>query len=395
MTSRVVVVGGGVAGAEALLALRELAGDRIALTLVEPRDELVLPPLSVAEAFALGHAPHYPLQPLLEQSQAEHLQGSLSGVNPERQAIRLQDGSELEFDALLLAPGARPVARVEHATTWWPRGDGEAFSGLVRDLEEGYTKDVAFVLPPGPTWPLPLYELALMTAREVQGMGMDDVELTVITPEAVPLALFGDAASQALQEELREAGIAFETATVARVERGHRTTVVLQPSTRRLEVDRVVALPAVEGPRVEGTTQNDDGFILVDRDWRMRGSDRVWVAGDAVAYPVKFGGLAAQQADAAAAGIANSAGADVAVPAATLKLRGVLMTGARPRALGDRREGTEDGHAAAPLWRPEEKVFGSYLSPFLRERQPEERAAQEDAPTEVAFESEFPPPDQA
>jgi sulfide:quinone oxidoreductase len=57
----VVVVGGGIAAAETLLALRDLARDRVSLTLVCPNDELVLPALAVAEPFALGHAPRYPL----------------------------------------------------------------------------------------------------------------------------------------------------------------------------------------------------------------------------------------------------------------------------------------------------------------------------------------------
>lgn len=60
-----VVAGGGIAGVEALLALRELAGDRVALTLVSSNEELVLPALSVAEPFALGHAQRYALGDLL------------------------------------------------------------------------------------------------------------------------------------------------------------------------------------------------------------------------------------------------------------------------------------------------------------------------------------------
>ena len=37
-----------------------------------------------------------------------------------------------------------------------------------------------------------------MTARELSGMGIDDAQLTVITPEAVPLMLFGSDEAQAL-----------------------------------------------------------------------------------------------------------------------------------------------------------------------------------------------------
>ena len=357
----VVVAGGGIAGAEALLALRALAGDRVRLTLVTPDDELVLPPLSVAEAFALGHAEHQPLSAVLHEAGAEQVKSRLRSVDPGQRSIELEDGSRLDYDALVLCVGARPVARVEGATTWWPRGEREGFTGMLRDLEEGYTKRVAFVIPPGAVWPLPLYELALMTARQVRDMGIDDAELSVITPEAVPLALFGLQAATVLRDELRAAGIHLHSATVARVTAGHPASIVLQPRTDRLEVDRVIAIPAVEGPAIPGTEQDQAGFIEVGAGWRMQGSEDVWAAGDAVAYPVKFGGLAAQQADIIAAEIARAAGAEVTVDNGPLTLQGVMMTGDAPREL----TAATPVQAASPMWRPTTKVFGEYLTPFL------------------------------
>ena len=365
--TRVLVIGGGVAGAEALLALHELGGDRVSLTLVAPGDELVLPALTVAEPFGLGMAQRYPMGDLLRHVDGEQIVGALVSVDAAERVIILEDGSRVRFDALVIATGARPVAAVEGATTWWPGGDPEALGGLLRDLEEGYSKRVAFVMPPGAVWPLPLYELALMTAWEVAGMGIDDVELTVITPEAVPLALFGHAAAAALRDELKRASVRLETATVARIAPGHPVEVVLQPSARRLEVDRVVALPGVDGPRIPGTTHNDAGFVLVDANGRMRDSEWVWAAGDAIAYPVKFGGLASQQADAAAADIAARLRGQPAPAGSGLRLRGVLMTGAQPRPLGA--EAAEPARRQHPIWRPETKVWGKYLTPFLHDGQ--------------------------
>ena len=365
---RVVVTGGGIAAAEVLLALRDLAGDRVSLTMVSPGDELVLPALSVAEPFALGHAQRYALADLLTRVGGDLVAGSLATGDPPQREIHLTDGQTLGFDALVIAIGARPVARVQHATTWWPGGDPDTFGGLLRDLEEGYTKRVAFVIPPGAVWPLPLYELALMTAREASGMDIDDAQFTVITPEAVPLTLFGSATSRALREELDRAGVVLYTGTVARVAPGDPLEVVLQPSIRRLSVDRVVALPGVDGPRIPGTTHNDAGFILVAPHGRMHGTDAVWAAGDAIAYPVKFGGLASQQADAVAAQIAAHAGVRMTPAPAALKLRGVLMTGATPRAMGAAAGAAPSEHP--PIWRPEAKVFGAYLTPYLRGLQP-------------------------
>jgi sulfide:quinone oxidoreductase len=53
----VVIAGGGVAGLEALLALRALAADRVDLTLIAPDDHFAYRPLAVAQPFALGASP--------------------------------------------------------------------------------------------------------------------------------------------------------------------------------------------------------------------------------------------------------------------------------------------------------------------------------------------------
>src|SRR4051812_5829342 len=58
---RVVVIGGGVAGLETVMALRALAGSRVEITLVTPEDEFVYRPMSVAEPFELGIVQRHPL----------------------------------------------------------------------------------------------------------------------------------------------------------------------------------------------------------------------------------------------------------------------------------------------------------------------------------------------
>ena len=56
--------------------------------------------------------------------------------------------------------------------------------------------------PANAVWPLPAYELAILTAGEARAMARDDLEITVLTPEAAPLSLFGPQASAAMIEEL-------------------------------------------------------------------------------------------------------------------------------------------------------------------------------------------------
>ena len=117
------------------------------------------------------------------------------------------------------------------------------------------------VVPPGSVWPLPVYELALMTAGEARGMGQDDVVVTVVTPEHAPLSLFGEEASAAVAEELRGRASSSRPAWSARVEPGG---LALEPGGEQLAVQRVFAVPRVLGPGLEGLPADDEGFILAD-----------------------------------------------------------------------------------------------------------------------------------
>ena len=177
----VVIAGGGVAGLEALLGLRALAGDRVRLTLIAPDPDFSYRPLAVAEPFALGHAHKVPLARFTEDAGAELVLEALTGVDDTAREVQLGDRSTRSFDALIVAPGGRAVSGVEGATTWWPGGDADTYGGLLQDIEQGYAKSLAIVVPPGAVWPLPAYELALMTVGEAREMGQE-VKVTVVTP---------------------------------------------------------------------------------------------------------------------------------------------------------------------------------------------------------------------
>ena len=175
----VVIAGGGVAAIEGLLRLRRLAGDAVKITLLAPNEEFAFRALSVKEPFALGAAERHPIRHIVRDSGAEWVQDTLAWVDPDGQVVHTGGGVELPYDALLVAVGARMAPAFEHATTFRDAEADALLSGLVEDIEGGYTKRVAFVAPAGPLWALPLYELALMTAERAKGMGMTDVEVTV------------------------------------------------------------------------------------------------------------------------------------------------------------------------------------------------------------------------
>ena len=82
-----------------------------------------------------------------------------------------------------------------------------AYRLLLHQLREGRVNKLAFVKPTGATWPLPLYDLALMTAADRAAHHRPEVELSLITPEEEPLGMFGASASAAVARLLDESGV--------------------------------------------------------------------------------------------------------------------------------------------------------------------------------------------
>ncbi|MGO9891844.1 MAG: FAD-dependent oxidoreductase [Solirubrobacteraceae bacterium] len=302
----VLIVGGGVAGLEAALALRELGGERIATTMIAPNPEFVCRPTTVREPFGYAEARRYPLDELARDIGVELRVDSFKWLDPERSVLHTEAGEQLSYDAVVLALGARLSARFEHALTVDDVRLDELLHGLIQDVEGGYVQRLAFIAPERMGWPLPIYELALMTAARAQEMNIE-LSITVATPEDAPLAIFGRGASDAVGQLLKDNGIFTVASAHCEVpEPGH---VAINPGARHLEADRIVAMPEPHGPSVPGVPRGPvGGFIPVDVRCKVPGIDRVWAAGDATDFAIKHGGIAAQQADVAAQAIAALAG---------------------------------------------------------------------------------------
>jgi sulfide:quinone oxidoreductase len=363
--ARVVIAGGGVAALEALIALRELAGDRLRVTLLAPEPDFVYRPLSVAEPFCLGHAAHHPLGDVARDFGAELVRGALAEVDPVGRTVTTRDGATLSYDSLLVAVGAWSQPVSQHAITFGAEGAPEALAGLLADLEEGYARRVAFVVPSGATWSLPLYELAIITARHVSGAGIDDVHLTFVTPEEAPLDLFGPGGSRVVADLLAAEGIEFVGSAAAEfIHNG------VELGGRRIHVDRILTLPVPVGPSIPGLPDTPGGFVRVDEHGAVPGLDGVYAAGDMTDSPIKQGGLAAQQAVAAAEAIAARHGVDLDPQPYRPVLRGMLLTGGQSQWLrapaGDTPAASQASLRA--LWWPPTKIATRYLAPYLMGR---------------------------
>jgi sulfide:quinone oxidoreductase len=360
--SRVLIAGAGVAGLEAALALHAWADELVTVELIAPEQDFAYKPLAVAEPFGLGDTRRFPLRPLVEAAGSSLRAGSVVAVDPELMLVSLDDGETLPYDALLLALGGRPVEALPGALTFRGPADQRALAMLLDRATAGEVRRIAFALPSGAGWPLPLYELALLTRTYLSNHGTRGVDVTIVTPEERPLAIFGPGASDAVAELLRLRDVGFEPSSAPVAWSEGRISVL--PS-RMIEADAVVALPQLQGPALEGVPHDEHGFVPVDDFCAVRGIVDVYAAGDLTRFPLKQGGIAAQQADVAAAAIAADAGAAIRPTPFTPVLRGLLITGSVPRFL--RAEATGGGSTAdmEPLWWPPAKIVGRYLAPFL------------------------------
>jgi sulfide:quinone oxidoreductase len=358
----VLIAGGGVAALEAALALRALAKGGIRVELLAPELQFWYRPLAVAEPFALGEVRHFDLADMVAKAGATLSYGQLVSVDAARHIAYTASGGAVAYSMLLIACGAAPRPAVDGALTFRGPADTERIEHLLAEIEAGEVRRVAFAVPAGAVWSLPVYELVLLTAGWLAARGIDDVKLALVTPEVEPLHLFGDEPSAAVRRLLEERGIAVHTQSYPAEAREGELLLV---GGVVLPADRVVALPRLQGRRIGGVAQTFEGFIPVDPHGRVIGTSDVYAAGDITTFTVKQGGLAAQQAEAAAESIAAASGVGIEPRPFRPVLRGLLLTGDGPQYLRGELTGGAGIASAEPLWWPPAKIVGRYLAPFL------------------------------
>jgi sulfide:quinone oxidoreductase len=366
MNSRVVIAGAGVAGLETLLALRALGGDRVDVTMVAPELKFTNQSMCVEQPFEPPRVRGIRLEDVANEFDARWRRDELRRVDPAQRHAIMKSGERLPYDRLVLATGARPQPDYSDTLAYRDGRDGPTYRLLLHRLREGRVQRVAFVKPAGTSWLLPLYDLALLTAADCAANDLSDLELTLITPEEAPLAAFGKDVSDAVRRLLEDSGVELFTSSYATPEPPRWLRV--SPGDHRVAVDRVVTEPRLAGRRIPGVPFDHDTFIPTDAHGHVRGLDDVYAAGNATSFPLKQGGLAAQQADAVAEAIAASVGVDIDPQPFHPVLRGVLLTGGPPRYLRadiGGADGDDSTISRDPLWWPPDRLASRYLSPYL------------------------------
>lgn len=345
---RVLVAGGGLAGIEAALALRDLAGDRAAVTVIDPRPRFQVPSTAAARAFGMGWSIDQPMTVVAERAGARLRSGRLVAIDGPRRIAMLAGGELMPYDRLVVAVGGRPRDCVADALTFRGHADVVELRDLVDGIADaggrGARTDLAVVVPPRCAWPLTAYEIALMAHDHLAAAGVRDAcSIRVVTAEERPLAAFAGAAGDRVLRTLARAGVFVRAGAAVRAFQWGRLEL---EDGEALPADRVVALPRLDGPAIEGLPCDEDGFVLCGPEGRVAGAPDVRVIGDACAGAThRRAALACRQADRAAAAIARELGATV----------------------DDIAPKCADPEAAAGLPWPSHRVPGRYLTPFLTE----------------------------
>src|SRR5918995_4098739 len=188
---RTLILGGGIAGLEALLAIRDLAGERTELTLIAAEPEFTYKPLIVEEPFTYQPAERHELEPAIRELGGRFVPGAARAVHPDRHAVVLHEGyegryvRELSYDLLVVCVGGRSPAADDPAVSFRlpPLRHPLEVDDLLARAEAHDSRTLAFVVPPGVTWTLPLYELALLTRRRAEESARRDLSITLLTPE--------------------------------------------------------------------------------------------------------------------------------------------------------------------------------------------------------------------
>lgn len=365
--SRVLIVGGGVGAIETALALRDLAGAKVRIEICTGRGDFVYRPFAVGEPYGASRVLRYGLEGLAESCAATFREENIAAVDPAQRCATSHDGTEIPYDYLVVACGARLLWSVPGAITFWGVADEGEMQEVVGRLRQGRLRRLIFTMPGGHGWALPAYELALLAATELKQAGITGTRLTVVTPEDGPLQIFGRRASEQVTELLADHSIEVIAGThPVKYEHG---ALAIVPGDE-LEADAVISLPRLEGRRIAGLPYDASGFIPVDDHSRIPGCAGAFAVGDVTTFPVKQGGIATQQADVAAETIAAELGCEVEANPLDPVLRGILWTGAKPRYLfgwlggGHGETSVASERPPWPIDNPS-KLIGRYLTPFL------------------------------
>jgi NADH:ubiquinone reductase (H+-translocating) len=290
----VVIIGGGFAG---LSALNALASAPVAVTLVDRNVYSTFQPLlyQVATAGLTSTDVAYPLWSVTRKTGARFHKGELAEVDAGQQRVRLDDGTELGYDYLILATGVSanffgiPGAD-KHTMSMYTRRDAITVRDLLLgELEQrswgDKSDDLNIIIAGGGATGV---ELA-GTLAELRNIALpaafpaiDPSSMHVTLIERAPslLAAFRPRQREYARQQLAKRGVDIRLgSTISEVT---ADSVSLADGTS-LPSDVTIWAAGVAAPGAIdqlGLAHGHSGRLMVGPDLRIEGQDRIFAAGD-------------------------------------------------------------------------------------------------------------------
>jgi sulfide:quinone oxidoreductase len=304
--ARIVILGAGLGGVPMALEMKQEARKEDQITVVSDSPTFHFVPSNpwVAVNWRTPGQIKVALAPMFEKRGIEFIQQKAARVHPERNQVELADGSNVDYDYLIIATG--PKLAFEEVEGFGPEGFTQSVCHVDHAAEAGQFWD-GFVKDPGPVIVGsmqmascfgPAYEYLFIADADLRKRGIrDKVPMTFVTSEPYigHLGLGGVGDTKGLLEgQLRQHHVKWIcNAKVDKIEAG--TMYVTehddngQPKKQHeLPFKHTMMIPAFKGvDAVFGVDKlvNPRGFVLIDEYHRNPTYQNVFSVGVCVAIP--------------------------------------------------------------------------------------------------------------
>jgi len=312
----VVVIGGGFAG---VAVAKGLAGHAVRVTIIDQHNFHTFQPLLYQVATA-GLEPAdvaFPIRTIFGHARNVRFRhGRVRSVEQARNVVTLGDGSEIDYDHLVIATGAVAAffgvpGASQFAMPLYTLSDARRLRNRlllvleeteVRGEREGLSPQLTFVVvgggPTGVETSGALTEL-IQIAIKRDGLRLDPAHIRVLLVDMTSrlLTAFPESASTYAKRRLESSGV--------EVQLGRSVVAIDERSIRfddgeRIECAAVIWAAGVSAgdalPQDLNSTPGPGGRVRVGADLRLLNSANVWAVGDAAAVPLNDGAFCAQLA---------------------------------------------------------------------------------------------------
>lgn len=305
--AHIVVLGAGIGGMPAAYELREALGKSHKITVINSVDYFQFVPSNpwVAVGWRSRDEVIFPIKPYLERKGIDFIAKAVTKIEPESNALTLQDGSKVNYDFLVITTG--PKLSFEEVPGSGPHGGYTNSICTIDHAEKCYADYEKLVADPGPViigampgascfGPAYEYTMVLDTALRKKKI-RNRVPITYVTAEPYigHLGLDGVGDSKGVMEHaFRDHDIRWITnAKTTKVEDGKMFVDELDMhgnlvKQHELPFKHSMMLPAFKGvdavAAVEGLC-NPRGFVIVDQHQRSPKFKNIYSAGVCIAIP--------------------------------------------------------------------------------------------------------------